>query len=341
MRVLAGDVGGTKVLLQIAEFEDRSIVFRVLAEQRFESSAYETFDAVLREFLNAAGTAAERIAAACFGIAGPVVCTANGESAKVTNLPWVIESAVLARALDVPCVRLINDFQALGYGIEALSPSDLCVLQAGNERARAARATIGAGTGLGQGILVWCDDHYEAIATEGGHADFAPTDELQIELLRYLAARFGRVSYERVLSGPGIVNLYSFICQRQSQHRASEALLAQPDPAAAITQAALERTDAAAVEALALFVRLYGAQAGNLALSCLAAGGIYIGGGIAPKILPVLQTGDFIRAFVDKGRMAALLAAMPVKVIMNSNTGLIGAALAAYRLCKTGTQAQG
>jgi len=329
MRVLAGDVGGTKTLLRIAEFDDDTNRYRVLAAQRVASNAYDTLLAVLREFLAAAGNAAHDIAAACFGIAGPVMCTAHGESAKVTNLPWVIDGAELARALGIAHVRLINDFQALGYGIEALSEADLAVLQAGERRAHSPRAVIGAGTGLGQGVLVWCGHYYESIPTEGGHVDFAPTDEVQIELLRYLARRFGRVSCERVLSGPGIVNLYSFVCERRGVPAAA---LAHADPAAAISALALDRADPAAVETMELFVRIYGGQAGNVALGCLAGGGVYVGGGIAPKILPLLRNGEFIRAFVDKGRMSALLAAMPVNVIVNPETGLIGATLAARRL---------
>lgn len=336
MRVLAGDVGGTKVLLQITEFHGDTRVAHVLTEWRFESAAYDSLLAIVRQFLREAGDAGVGLAAACFGIAGPVVPSATGESAKVTNLPWVIESAALARALGVPCVRLLNDFQALGYGIEALSPDDFHVLQPGEDHARAPCAVIGAGTGLGQGILVWCNDYYEAIATEGGHADFGPTDDLQVELLRHLMKRYGRASYERVLSGPGIVNIYSFLLERRAGLLAHDALLAQPDPAAAISAAALAGTDPTAIETLDVFVRIYGAQAGNLALSCLAQGGVFIGGGIAPKILPAFRSGGFIRAFVDKGRMAPLLATIPVKVIMNPRTGLIGAALAARRLCVTG-----
>jgi len=341
MRVLAGDIGGTKVLLQVAEFAHASAAPRRLFERRFESAAYASLDAVLDDFLRAAGATSDGIAAACFGIAGPVVNGPAGESAKVTNLPWVIESTALAPRLRIARVRLINDFQALGYGIEALDRDDLVVLQAGEHRPRAPRVVIGAGTGLGQGILVWCDGYYDAIPTEGGHVDYAPTDDVQVELLRYLSARFGRASYERVLSGPGLVNLYAFLCERCRDVARLDALLRHADPAAVISETALAHADPIAVEALALFVRVYGAQAGNLALACLATGGGYIGGGIAPKILTALKSGEFIRAFVDKGRMAPLLAAMPVEVIVNPETGLIGATLAARRLCATGTPPPG
>lgn len=328
MRVLAGDVGGTKVLLQVAEIEGEAL--RVVAETRVESAAYDGLASIIVACLDAA-RAESAIDAACFGIAGPVVADGARQSAKVTNLPWVIERDAIARLLGTSRVRLINDFQAQGYGIEGLTGADVVTLQAGREQPHAPRAVLGAGTGLGQGILVWQGDHYAAIATEGGHVDFAPTDTLQQELWTYLAARFGRVSYERILSGPGIVNLYSFLADRAGH---SIAMTNENDPAAAITQAALAGTDSIAAQALQLFVRIYGAQAGNVALNVLAHGGVYIGGGIGPKILPALTHGEFMRAFRDKGRMAPLLEAMPVRVITNPRVGLIGAMLVARRLAR-------
>lgn len=328
MRVLAGDVGGTKVLLQVAEIEGDAL--RVVAETRAESAAYDGLASIVVACLDAAHIESA-IDAACFGVAGPIVSDGERQSAKVTNLPWVIERDAIARLLGTPRVQLINDFQALGYGIEGLSGTDVVALQAGREQPRAPRAVLGAGTGLGQGILFWHGSHYEAIATEGGHVDFAPTDALQQELLTHLAARFGRVSYERVLSGPGIVNVYSFLCDRAGCPVATASAV---DPAAAITEAALAGTDPIAVQTLALFVRIYGAQAGNVALGVLARGGVYIGGGIAPKILPALTNGEFMRAFRDKGRMGALLAEMPVRVITNPRVGLLGAMLVARRLAR-------
>ena len=331
MRVLAGDVGGTKVLLQLAEFDGEHP--RVVEEWHRPSAAYDGLLPMVLQCLAEAKLTTSAVDAACFGIAGPVQAHGLSQSAKVTNLPWIVDSGAIARALGTPAVRLINDFQALGYGIEGLIHADLVVLQPGREQPRAPRVVIGAGTGLGQGLLIWQGDHYEAIATEGGHADFAPTDAVQQELLRYLAAKYGRVSYERILSGPGLVNLYSFLCERGG--RSDRPVLAAADPAAAITQAALSASDAFAAEALALFVRVYGAQAGNVALGVLAHGGVYIGGGIAPKILPALSNGDFMRAFLDKGRMAAVLEAMPVRVINNPKAGLLGAVLAARRLVRS------
>lgn len=329
MRVLAGDIGGTTVRLQVAEID--GAVARVAAEWRVNSADYDGLGSIISECFSAAGLTGVAMDAACFGIAGPVQSEGARQSAKVTNLPWVIDSDALARVLGNARVRLINDFQALGYAVEGLTAADVFVLQAGVEQPHAPRVVVGAGTGLGQGILIWDGDHYEAIATEGGHVDFAPTDALQQELLQFLASKFGRVSYERILSGPGIANVYTFLSERAGR---SAALLASADPAAAITDAALAGSDPVAAQALALFVRIYGAQAGNVALSVLAHGGVYIGGGIAPKILPALSNGDFMRAFVDKGRMAALLAAMPVRVIVNTGSGLLGASLVARRLAR-------
>ena len=330
MRVLAGDIGGTKVLLQLAEFAGGE--YRTIAEQRFPSAAYDGLLPIVREFLRSTDSASSLVPdAACFGIAGPITDGAGGgQTARVTNLPWLVESAQIKRELAIPRVRLINDFQAIGYGVEALAPQDFVTLQAGQRQARAPCAVLGAGTGLGQGLLVWEGDHYESIATEGGHADLAPTDELQVELLRYLRQRYGRVSYERILSGPGLTDLYSFFLARGQAANAD--LLQAEDPAAAISSAGLENSDSAAVAALQLFVKVYGAQAGNVALGCLARGGVYVAGGIAPKILPALTDGAFIRAFADKGRMSGLLSAFPVHVIINARVGLIGAALVASRL---------
>ncbi|MBI3899889.1 MAG: glucokinase [Gammaproteobacteria bacterium] len=327
MRVLAGDIGGTKVLLQLAEIERSG--YRPIAEQRFESAAYDGLLPIVREFLQSPA-AATAPAAACFGIAGPILSTPNGQVARVTNLPWSVEAAQLAQALTIPQVRLINDFQAVGYGIEALTPDDLMVLHPGERRPQAPCAVIGAGTGLGQGLLVWHGDHYESLPTEGGHVDFAPTDEVQVELLCFLRERYGRVSYERVLSGPGLANLYAFF--RARNRATGNDLLRADDPPAAIATAALHSNDATAAAALQLFVKIYGAQAGNVALSCLAAGGVYLAGGIGPKILPAFADGSFNRSFTDKGRMSALLVSLPVYLIMNQRVGLIGAALAASRL---------
>lgn len=332
MRVLAGDVGGTKVLLSLATVEDGRV--EAATPWRADSAAHTGLLPIVQEFLHSHGVAAGTIDAACFGIAGPVRCTVGHETAKVTNLPWTIDSTALARATGIPHVRLINDFQAFAYGIEALPATDLVILQAGEPQPRQPRAVLGAGTGLGQGLLIWQHDHYEAVATEGGHVDFAPTNPLQVDLWRYLTAKFGRASYERVLSGPGLINVYLFLCERQGTPPTSAFQPASTDAAATISEAALGGSDPLAVEALRLFVQVYGAQAGNCALACLATGGVYLGGGIAPKILPALQNGDFMQCFNDKGRMRDLLRTIAVSLVRNEKAGLLGAALAAARLVR-------
>src|SRR3989344_2164777 len=210
MRVLAGDIGGTKTLLQIAE--GKAGRCRAVREQRFDSASYDSLSSIVHEFLKAEKK--KNIRAVCFGIAGPVKTTAGGQSVKVTNLPWEIHGQELKRRFKFPRLRLINDFQAIGYGIAALSKKDLVVLQKGKAVKRGPRAVIGAGTGLGQGKLIWNKDHYEPVATEGGHANFAPTNELQIELTRHLLKTVGRTSWELVLSGHGLVQLYDFLKAR-------------------------------------------------------------------------------------------------------------------------------
>jgi glucokinase len=330
MQVLAGDIGGTTTRLWIAQSDGHTL--RVQREQRFESRRYRSLILILQEFLAEDDGAA--IEAACFGIAGPISCSEGGEYCKVTNLPWEVYSRELVRMLDLPRVRLLNDFQAVGYGIEALRDEDVVVLQAGLALPHAPRAVLGAGTGLGQAILVWQGDHYEAIATEGGHVEFGPTDDLQLELARYLLNTEGHSSYELILSGHGLVRLYGFL-------RAHGVAIESPsvaqsmregDAAAAITQAALALHDPLANQALDLFVRIYGAQAGNLALSAGTTGGVYLAGGIAPKILPKLRDGRFLQAFRNKANMSPYVASIPVRVVVNESVGLMGAALTAGRL---------
>lgn len=327
MKILAGDIGGTKTLLQVAEVQGTSI--DVLLEERFDSHAYDSFDALLQQFLTHAGEQQHQPAAACIGIAGPV----NAGEARVTNLPWRMNAAQLQQQSGIPHISFINDFQAVGYGIEALQDDDLATLQAGEPVPHSVRCVIGAGTGLGEGMLIWQDDHYEAYASEGGHVGFAPVDDVQLELLRFMRSRFDIVSYERLVSGPGLGNIFDFICQHWNTP-VCESLrhaLQQGDKAAAIAQAALSHSDEQAQRALEIFISIYGAQAGNLALTTMAHDGVYIAGGIAPKILPALQQGDFMTAFSDKGKMQHLMPSFPVKVITNANVGIMGAALVASR----------
>ncbi len=330
MRVLAGDIGGTKTLLQMADCDDGQC--RAVREQRFDSASYDSMSSIIHEFFEKEKQ--KNIKAVCLGIAGPVKETSKGQSVKVTNLPWDIRSQDLARKFKFPRLRLINDFQAIGYGIEALKRKDLVVLQKGQPVRHGPRAVIGAGTGLGQGILIWDKDHYAPVATEGGHANFAPTDELQIELTRYLLKTVGRTSWELILSGHGLVELYAFLKTRggMSESPAVAKAMQFEDPAAVITRAALEQSDLLSNQALDLFVSIYGAQAGNLALTAGATGGVYIAGGIAPKIISRISDGRFIQSFLNKGKMKPYVAAIPVQVVTNPKAGLLGAVLAASRL---------
>ncbi len=328
IRILAGDIGGTRTRLWIAECAGTEC--RPQHKQEVQSRSYTGLVPILDQFLRHA----PEIDAVCLGIAGPIRETPSGQRVNVTNLPWTIEGRVLADTFGFTRVRLINDFQAVGYGIEALQEDDFLLLQAGEPVVRAPRATIGAGSGLGQGLLIWQQDHYEAIATEGGHADFGPTDSMQIKLTRFLHRTAGHAAYEKILSGPGLVRLYMFL-REQGVATETDALaeaMAAGDPAAAVTRAALAGHDDLANHALDLFVSIYGAQAGNLALSVGALGGVYIAGGIAPRISTRLADGRFMRSFCNKGKMSGLATAIPVRVILNEDVGLMGAATAGARM---------
>ncbi len=326
MKVLAGDVGGTKTLLWLAEVADCTC--QKLYERRFDSQSFSGLIQVINAFLDSLPvTSSADIQAACFGVAGPV----RAGLAKITNLPWQLDATDISEMLDKRPVHLINDFQAIGYGIEALSTTDVVTLQAGQESRRAPQAIIGAGTGLGEGYRIWQADHYEVYASEGGHVDFAPTDTRQQALLDFLQSRYERVTYERILSGPGLVMVYEFLQEYTGKQASIELLtdLADSDQAAVISTFALSGRDALAVAALDLFVEIYGSQAGNLALTCLATGGVFIAGGIVPQIIDKLRDGAFLDHFNDKGRMSDLTVNMPVKVIMNPKVGVMGAAVLA------------
>lgn len=319
--ILAGDIGGTKT--NLALFEERAGgALTKLEERTFLSREYEGLEAVLVDFINQREPAIE---AACFGIAGPVldgVC-------ETPNLPWVVREGALAEALGTDNVRLINDLEATAYGVLHLKAEELVTLNDGERVEKSNIALIAAGTGLGEGALVWCGTRYHAMASEGGHADFAPRNELEMNLLRYLLTTKKRISYERVLSGPGLVNVYHFLKTsgyREEPAWLKEALASGEDQAATISKAALEDKSELCTKALDMFVALYGAQAGNLALTFKATGGVYVGGGIAPKIIAKLKDGTFLEAFTDKGRLSPMVAATPVRVIMNPKTALIGAA---------------
>lgn len=335
MKILAGDIGGTKTLLQIADFHEGDKKGQVIFEQCYESARYPDFTILLKEFIQAAGWAAGRyINAACLGVAGPVEQNPSGQSVKVTNLPWQLDGKKLGMELGFDKILLINDFQAVGYGIEALGREDLVDLQDRPAVPHAPRLVVGAGTGLGIALLVARQGGCDVLPSEGGHAGFAPSDPLQVALLEYLIKRFGRAGYEKILCGPGLVNIYEFLRSRSrvSNDALPQHLVKGGDLPAAITTLALSGMDKTAQVAVDLFIAIYGGYAGNLALVTLPYGGVYIAGGIAPKLIERINAGGFIRAFINKGAMSHLLEKMPVRVVMNPKVGLAGAALAASRL---------
>ncbi len=322
--VLAGDIGGTKSLLAVAERAEGGV--RVLEEARFASADYPGLAPIVREFMS--GVKA-RVAAACFGVPGAVLsgrCT-------TPNLPWVVTEEELAAESGGASVRLVNDFAAAAMGVLATPADRIETLQEGDEVAEAAKAVLGAGTGLGQAQLFWDGARYRVNATEGGHGGFAPVGGAQRDLLAHLEKTLRPVSVERVVSGPGLVRIYRFMVESGVPTGAGvEALMAEEDPAAVIGRLGLERADDACARALDMFVSAYGAEAGNLALRCLALGGVYVGGGIAPKILPRLREGAFVAAFRSKGRMSELMARIPVRVVLDPSAGLLGAALEACEI---------
>jgi glucokinase len=325
MKVLAGDIGGTKSLLAVVEV-DRS-TSRLLYEERSDSNRYDGLGPIVREFCARAGAHPER---SCFGVPGPVV----EEECRTPNLPWTINALRLAQEVGIARTRLINDFEAIGYGLDQLGPGDLATLQEGHPAPQGPIALLGAGTGLGEAFLLWEGKGYRVHASEGGHADFAPRDALQWGLLEFLRGEYAHVSYERLLSGPGLLNIYRYLVERRLAPSVPEvqAELAREDPAAVVSRHALAGTDAACTKALDIFISVYGAEAGNLALKVLASGGVYLAGGIAPRILDKLQSGTFVLAFRGKGRLSAMLENVPVHVILNPRVGLLGAAAVAARL---------
>lgn len=314
--ILAGDVGGTKTNLALF---DASLDEKV--SRTYRSGDHAGLAEILRRFVSEAGRGFER---ACFGVPGPVV---DG-TCRTTNLPWVVDARELARDLGLRTVSLINDLEANAYGIGVLGAGDIEVLSEGAPGAAGNAALIAAGTGLGEAGLYWDGRRHRPFASEGGHADFAPRNELEIEFLRFLRARYGRVSWERVVSGPGLQNIYTFLRDtgRGEEPAWLSARLREEDPAAVISRVALEGSSELCAQALEQFVSLYGAEAGNLALKVMARGGVYLGGGIVPRILPRMGSPIFMQSFVDKGRMQALLESMPVRVILNDRCALLGAA---------------
>jgi glucokinase len=325
MKVLAGDIGGTKTLLAVLETDTKP--FRLVREERFESPRFEGLEGVVKAFF---AKGREEIGAACFAIAGPV----KAGEVRMSNLAWTtVSERRLATELNLPRTRLVNDFGAVGYGIEQLGPEDLATLQAGKPDPTGPIAVLGAGTGLGEAFLLWDGAKRVVHASEGGHVDFAPRTALEADLLQFLAKEHGHVSYERVVSGMGIANIFRFLSETKVEKPSADVLreMKTEDPAAVVSRHALAKTDRCCERALDVFASIYGAQAGNLALTILATGGVYVAGGIAPRNLTKLKDGTFVRAFRDKGRLSGLVESIPVHVILNTRIGLLGAASLAAR----------
>lgn len=317
--ILGGDIGGTKTRIALYKRQQGRLMQQ--AEESYASREHAGLEAIVRLFMEQHPT---KPRCASFGVAGPV---RDGRS-ETTNLPWLVDAHRLAEMVGVPTAGLINDLEANAYGLIELQPEDFLVLNPGDPDARGNRAIISAGTGLGEAGLFWDGTDYRPFASEGGHASFAPRTDLEEDLSRFLRGSFDHVSWERVLSGPGLVNIYRFL--RETARGEEPAWLRDAmqdgDPAAAISKAGMEGRCALASDALDLFVSFYGAEAGNLALKVMATGGLFVGGGIAPKILDRMKGGAFTSAFKSKGRMQPLLDAMPVKVVLNDRTALLGAA---------------
>jgi glucokinase len=318
--ILAGDIGATRT--RLAAFETEGSRLSCVVEKIYMSQDYAGLSEILPQFIRSEGIP---VHGACFGVAGPV----RAGRSKISNLPWIIDSLELAKQLKLNSVGLLNDLEAYAYGIDALESKDFITLSPGSEDAEGNRAVISARTGLGVAGLFWDGFRHHPFPCEGGHADFAPRNDLQMELLAYLQKKYGRVSCERILSGPGIRNIYDFL---RDAHKAEEPawlrdqLSAAADPPALISQLALEGKSELCDQTLSMFVSVFGAETGNCALHYMTTGGIFIGGSIAAKIVPKMKDPVFLQSFLDKGRMEEVLKDMPVKIILNDDCGLIGAA---------------
>lgn len=353
--IVAGDIGGTKTHLALFDWTTERV--EPVRLESFHSADYRSLDEMLTEFLTPPkppvsiddldkpqtddpDSAQEqpkeeslKIHAACFGVAGPVI----QNHSHTTNLPWVVDGAALAKQFDIPHVKLLNDLEAMAHGILLLRPDEVELLNPGTPPPqKQALALLAAGTGLGESILFWNGTRYQPMPSEGGHADFAPNDDNEIELLRYLRSHYLHVSYERVLSGPGLHAIYEYVRDTKKNEPTwlSEQIKAG-DPAAVIAEAGLKGQADIAKQTLDLFASIYGAEAGNLALKAMALNGVYLGGGIAPKLLAKLKDGTFMKAFTNKGRYKRLMTSIPVKVVMNQQAGLLGAASTAAHLTQS------
>ena len=318
--ILAGEIGATRT--RLAAFETEGNRLQCVVEKTFMSQQHDGLSGILADFIKTEGIP---VHSACLGVAGPV----RAGRSKISNLPWVIDAREVAKQLKLNLVGLLNDLEAYAYGIDGLESKDFITLSEGAEEAEGNRAIISAKTGLGIAGLYWDGFRHHPFACEGGHSDFAPRNDLQMELLAYLQKKYGRISCERILSGPGIRNIYDFL---RDAHKAEEpewlrtAMSAAPDPPALISQMALEGKAPICNQALSIFVSVFGAETGNCALNFMSTGGIFIGGSIAAKIVSKMKAPVFLESFLDKGRMETILKDMPVKIVANDDSGMIGAA---------------
>ena len=321
--ILAGDVGGTKVHLALYDFTNGRL--HELRDHKFPAHEFSSLDQVVQQFIAMAGIQSKDIIAACFGCPGPV----REGRLKLTNLPWTLDTTELQQALGIRHIFLINDLEANGYGIPELAPDQIFTLHAADSNNEGHRGLVAAGTGLGEALMIWDGKRHQPIPSEGGHCDFAARTDREIALLQYLRRTLGgRVSFERVVSGIGIKNIYAYLrdVEKLDEPQWLKDRLATEDPNAVIGECAENGSSSICFETLKVFAAAYGAEAGNMALKVLAMGGIYLGGGIAPKILKTLQNGSFTQAFLDKGRLSALLQSIPVRVILDETCALLGAA---------------
>lgn len=330
--ILAGEIGGTRT--RLAAYETEGNRLNCLVQKTYASHDYPSLEQILPQFIRSEGIP---VHSACFGAAGPV---RQGRS-KISNLEWIIDAKELAAQLKLPTVGLLNDLEAYAYGIDALDSKDFITIGAGSEDAEGNRAVISAKTGLGMAGLYWDGFRHHPFACEGGHADFAPRNDLEMELARHLRGKYQHVSCERILSGPGIKNIYDFLRDMKKAEEPAwleEQMREAKDPPALISQLALEGKAEICERTMSIFVSVYGSETGNCALNFMATGGVFVGGSIAAKIVPKMLDPVFMKSFLEKGRMQSLLADMPVKIIVNDDTGLIGAAR--YTLIQKAFRAQ-
>jgi glucokinase len=325
--ILAGDVGGTKIHLALYGFEGGRL--KVVRDELFPAHEFASLDEVVKKFLadEAGAVKPEEITAACFGCPGPV----KDGHIQLTNLPWTLDHHELRQSLGIQHIYLINDLEANGYGIPELEPEQIATLHEGDTAAVGNRGLIAAGTGLGEALLIWdaATGSHRPVASEGGHCDFAPRNDREVALLKYLQSKLnGHVSWERVVSGLGMQNIYAYLRDVEKMEEAPwlRERMQSEDPNKAIGECGMDGSSALCAETLKMFASAYGAETGNVALKVLAVGGVYLGGGIAPKARPALEAGGFMQAFLDKGRLSSVLAAMPVRIILDETCALKGAA---------------